>query len=139
MNKFAEWLKGLLGPSPVSSLAGYPEQMQQFVASNPGLPSRFTKVIRFNSYNPDELVAVTHVSARRDGSLLAPGSEQILKAFFERAIVSPDFGNARTARTLLERARETQAVRIAPHLASGGVDLAELATADIEAAIAAMS
>jgi stage V sporulation protein K len=120
-------------------VAGYPEQMQQFVASNPGLPSRFTKVIRFESYNPDELAAIIHVTAQRDGLHLAAGSDPILKAFFEQAIASPDFGNARTARTLLERAREAQAVRIAPHLASGAVDLAELATADIKAAIAAMS
>lgn len=118
-------------------VAGYPEQMRQFVASNPGLPSRFTKVIRFKSYSADELVAIMHSTARRGGLRVGAASDPIVKAFFERASESPDFGNARTARTLLERAREAQAVRIAPHLKNGDVDLAELTPADIESAIAA--
>lgn len=119
-------------------VAGYPEQMGQFVASNPGLPSRFTKTLHFRSYDPDELVAITHSMAHRDGLKLAPISDQVMKAFFSQAIARPDFGNARTARTLLERAREAQAVRIAPHLAGGSVDLDELTPGDVEAAIAAM-
>jgi stage V sporulation protein K len=120
-------------------VAGYPEQMEQFVASNPGLPSRFTKTIRFSSYDADELVTITHSMARRDGLHLGPISDQIINAFFVRASERADFGNARTARTLLERAREAQAVRIAPHLATGIVDLNELTASDIESAIAAMS
>jgi SpoVK/Ycf46/Vps4 family AAA+-type ATPase len=120
-------------------VAGYPEQMQQFVASNPGLPSRFTKTIRFSSYNADELVTIMHSMAHRDGLRLSQASDQIIKAFFERESELPNFGNARTARTLLERAREAQAVRIAPLLAGGNVDLDELTPSDIESAIAAMS
>lgn len=119
-------------------VAGYPEQMRQFVASNPGLPSRFTKTIRFDGYDADELVAIMHSTARRDGLRLSAISDQLVKAFFARASQNPDFGNARTARTLLERAREAQAVRIAPHLADGNVDLNELTPSDIESAIAAM-
>jgi SpoVK/Ycf46/Vps4 family AAA+-type ATPase len=120
-------------------VAGYPEQMRQFVASNPGLPSRFTKTIHFDSYNTAELVAIMHSTARRDGLRLSPDADPILEDFFERARTSPDFGNARTARTVLERAREAQAIRIAPHLARTGIDLAELTPGDIETAIAAMS
>src|SRR3984957_8022566 len=106
-------------------VAGYPEQMDQFVASNPGLPSRFTKTIRFESYNADELVAIMHSTARRDGLGLNLASDAILKTFFEHASEAANFGNARTARTLLERAREAQAARIGPYLNSG-VNLAEL-------------
>jgi len=120
-------------------VAGYPEEMQRFVASNPGLPSRFTKTIRFASYDADELVAILHAMARHDGLRLGPASDPMLKAFFARAGERTDFGNARTARTLLERAREAQAVRIAPQLADGNVDLDELAPADIDAAIATLS
>jgi hypothetical protein len=40
---------------------------------------------------------------------------------------------------LIERAREAQARRLAPHLADGNVDLTELTQADIRAAIAALS
>jgi S1-C subfamily serine protease/Holliday junction resolvasome RuvABC ATP-dependent DNA helicase subunit len=115
-------------------VAGYPDQMGRFLASNPGLPSRFTKTIQFNSYEAGDLVAITHSMARRDGLCLSQDSDPALKTFFERARTAPDFANARTARTVLERAREAQAARIAPQIGKPGVDLDELTVADIEAA-----
>jgi stage V sporulation protein K len=120
-------------------VAGYPEQMQQFLTANPGLPSRFTKTIPFNSYTADELVQIIHTTALRDGLRLDLASDTMIKDFFAEASERFDFGNARTARTLLERAREAQAVRIAPLLDGGNVDLTELKPSDIEAAIAAMA
>jgi S1-C subfamily serine protease/ATP-dependent 26S proteasome regulatory subunit len=116
--------------------AGYPDQMRKFLASNPGLPSRFTKIIQFESYAAEDLVAITHSMARRDGLRLSPDADPILKTFFERARTAPDFANARTARTVLERAREAQAARIAPLIGSPGIDLDELTLADIQSAIA---
>ena len=114
--------------------AGYPGPMQQFLASNPGLPSRFTKTIQFDSYEVDELVAITHSMAGHDGLRISQDADPILTAFFERARSAPDFGNARTARTVLERAREAQAARIAPLIKTPGVELDELTLADIESA-----
>ena len=116
-------------------VAGYPDQMRKFLASNPGLPSRFTKTIQFDSYQAGELVAITHMMARRDGLHLAQDADPVLKNHFERARTASDFANARTARTLLERARETQAARIAPLIGNPGIDLDELTSADIQAAI----
>jgi hypothetical protein len=55
-----------------------------------------------------------HSTARRDGLRLGPESDPMIRAFFEKVAGAANFGNARTARTLLERAREAQAVRIAP-------------------------
>ena len=86
--------------------AGYAEQMQQFIASNPGLPSRFAKTIEFSAYTSEELVEIVRSAARRDGLRLSQSSDPMIKAFFTWALKRPDFGNARTARTLLERARE---------------------------------
>jgi stage V sporulation protein K len=120
-------------------VAGYPQQMELFLTANPGLPSRFTKTIRFDSYNAEELVAIMHSTARRDGLRLDEVSDPLLKDFFAVASQRSDFGNARTARTLLERAREAQAVRIAPLLDDRTVDLNQLTQIDIETAIAAMS
>jgi stage V sporulation protein K len=120
-------------------VAGYPQQMQEFLAANPGLPSRFTKTIRFDSYDAEELVAIMHATARREGLRLTDESDQAVRAFFVQARERADFGNARTARTLLERAREAQAVRLAPQLVGGGVDLTEVTAGDIAAAIAAMA
>ena len=109
--------------------------MQQFLAANPGLPSRFTKTIQFNSYTPDELAEIMHSTANRNGLRLNVASDPMIKDFFAWASEQPDFGNARTARTLLERAREAQAVRIAPLLKDGLVDLNKLTPGDIEAAL----
>ncbi len=115
-------------------VAGYPDPMRKFLTSNPGLPSRFTKTIQFESYEAADLVAIIHLMARRDGLHLSPDADPVLKTFFERARTAPDFANARTARTVLERAREAQAARIAPLIGSPGLDLGELTLADIQSA-----
>ena len=115
-------------------VAGYPDPMRKFLASNPGLPSRFTKIIQFGSHEAADLVAVTHLMARRDGLRLSTDADPVLRTFFEQARKAPDFANARTARTVLERAREAQAARIAPLIGSPGVDLSELTLADIQSA-----
>lgn len=120
-------------------VAGYPEQMREFLTSNPGLPSRFSKTIRFGGYKVDELLTIMHAMAERDGLRLDEEADENIKAFFRRARDLPNFGNARTARTLLERAREAQAARIGPQLGAGEVDLRKLTSADIKAAISALS
>ncbi len=116
-------------------VAGYAEPMRRFLSSNPGLPSRFTKTLPFSAYAAAELVAITHLMVRRDGLRLSPDADPILHNFFERARTSSSFANARTARTIVERARERQASRIAPLLANPDTDLDELSQADIQAAI----
>ena len=117
-------------------VAGYPDPMRKFLASNPGLPSRFTKTIQFDSYEASDLVAISHSMARHDGLRFSQDADPVLKHYFERARTASDFANARTARTIIERARETQAARIAPLLASPGIDLNELTLADIQSAVA---
>ena len=119
-------------------VAGYSDPMRRFLGSNPGLPSRFTKTIQFDSYKSEDLAAITEGMARQSGLRLAPDAAPALEAFFEKARTAPDFGNARTARTLLERARETQAARIAPLIGTPGVDLDEVTLGDLEAAISGL-
>jgi S1-C subfamily serine protease/Holliday junction resolvasome RuvABC ATP-dependent DNA helicase subunit len=118
-------------------VAGYADPMRAFLGSNPGLPSRFTKTVPFDSYEAEELVAITHAIARRDGLQVAADADPVLKAFFEQARMAPDFANARSARTVIERAREAQAARIAPLMETADVSLDELTREDIEAAISA--
>jgi SpoVK/Ycf46/Vps4 family AAA+-type ATPase len=113
-------------------VAGYPNEMQRFINSNPGLISRFTKTIEFPPYAANELAAILRVMAKRQNFVLPDNLESSLGPWVTVGMRNKSWGQAREMRTLLERAREAQATRIA-HDPSG--DLRQLAMADIDAAI----
>jgi SpoVK/Ycf46/Vps4 family AAA+-type ATPase len=114
--------------------AGYAQPMQAFLQSNPGLPSRFTKTIDFPSYDSGELVSIFYEMAGKDGLQIDPEGRPALLQYFDEARARPDFGNARTVRTLLERAREAQALRLASGPAPTAAELMLLTWSDIETA-----
>jgi S1-C subfamily serine protease/AAA+ superfamily predicted ATPase len=113
-------------------VAGYPNEMQRFINSNPGLASRFTKTIAFPPYAANELTAILRVMAKQQNFVLPDGLESSLDPWIKLGMRNKSWGQAREMRTLLERAREAQATRIA-HDPSG--DLRQLAMADFDAAI----
>src|SRR5918912_271591 len=94
-------------------VAGYPRLMRQFLDSNPGLHSRFSREITFPDYSTDELLAITHTFARDNEYVLAPGADVEVRAILARAARNERFGNARFARTLFEQALNAQALRLA--------------------------
>src|SRR5882724_3289420 len=113
-------------------VAGYPNEMQRFINSNPGLSSRFTKTIEFPPYAANELAAILRVMAKRQNFVLPDDLESSLGPWMKVGMRNKSWGQAREMRTLLERAREAQAMRIA-HAPSA--DVRQLTMADIEAAI----
>jgi S1-C subfamily serine protease/AAA+ superfamily predicted ATPase len=113
-------------------VAGYPNEMQRFISSNPGLSSRFTKMIEFPPYAANELAAILRVMAKRQNFVLPDDLESSLGPWMKVGMRNKSWGQAREMRTLLERAREAQATRIA-HAPSA--DVRQLTMADIEAAI----
>ncbi len=121
-------------------VAGYPDLMRQFVTSNPGLPSRFAKQSTSIVMVSKTLLRSPNIMARRDGLNISRKTEEALKAFFALAMQRPNFGNARTARTLLERAaRSAGHAACARYWAKGTSDLAEITHADISTATAEFS
>jgi S1-C subfamily serine protease/SpoVK/Ycf46/Vps4 family AAA+-type ATPase len=113
-------------------VAGYPNEMQRFIHSNPGLASRFTKTIAFPPYAANELTAILQVMAKRQNFTLPDDLESSLGPWMKVGMRGKSWGHAREMRTLLERAREAQATRIVQD-PSG--DMRQLTMGDIDAAI----
>jgi Cdc6-like AAA superfamily ATPase len=94
--------------------AGYPDEMQAFIDSNPGLASRFNHSLHFPDYSTPELVEILIRASQKDGFVLpAPVSRQIgaiLQSI--RKTQSGHFSNARAVLQLLDQMKTTLAVRI---------------------------
>ena len=112
-------------------VAGYTEPMQQFLASNPGLQSRFTRFIEFPDYSPKELLQIfTDLTSRKGYTLAADALQRasdLLKQAYQNR--SETFGNARLVRTMFERAT----VRLSDRLADDpDITLEEMTTLHAE-------
>jgi Holliday junction resolvasome RuvABC ATP-dependent DNA helicase subunit len=106
-------------------VAGYADEMAEFIGSNPGLRSRFRTYIAFPDYSADELLQIFQGFVTSSGlTLPAEGIEKASRVFSE-VTRRPNFGNARFARSLFEQAYARMAGRAA---ADGVVDVSELHT-----------
>ena len=92
--------------------AGYPDEMGDFVASNPGLRSRFPKTIAFPDYSNEELVGIFVSMADRSAYRCTPEAMEHLARWFEAQPREKGFGNARLARNLFEASVARQASRV---------------------------
>jgi len=96
-------------------VAGYAAPMERFLASNPGLRSRFGRTIVFPDYDPEDLIKIFQRMVRGAEFVLTPGAEalaaQHLKEIHEKR--GETFANGRTVRTLFERVLRHHANRLA--------------------------
>ena len=96
-------------------LAGYERQMEAFLASNPGLTSRFAIRVKFSGYLPAELLQLADLTVARRGEIIDPHARSVLWRMFEevgRRRLGDELGNGRFVRTLLERAGQARDVRV---------------------------
>ncbi|GAA3440973.1 AAA family ATPase [Planomonospora venezuelensis] len=124
-------------------LAGYEKEMSSFLASNPGLASRFNQRVRFPSYTPAELAEIAELLAETSGDGFDDEARQDLAEVFtwvcEDGLID-GLGNGRFARSLFERAAMRRDVRLAA--IEGTASAAELTTitsADVRAAVDELS
>ncbi|QHE52312.1 AAA family ATPase [Pontibacillus sp. HMF3514] len=84
-------------------LAGYPEEMRQFLWANPGLRSRFPEQnhMTLPNYNLDELVYIGETTALENDYFLTEKSLAKLETAIEKQQVDDTFGNARTVRNII--------------------------------------
>lgn len=95
-------------------LAGYPEPMQAFLRTNPGLHSRFPLMVDFPDYTDIELFKIAESMFTQRQYTLTKGARRRL-ADLIRQMRSRDpvsFGNARTIRNIVEKTIRMQAVRL---------------------------
>ena len=111
-------------------VAGYPREMQRFLASNPGLASRFPKTLTFDDYGDDELYAIFELIARQQGFEVGPGVEERVRALIP-APHPPGFGNGRFVRNVFEEAVSIQAERLVRLDDPTDADIRTLVAADL--------
>lgn len=95
-------------------LAGYGNEMNTFINSNPGLASRFNRYIHFPDYDAEELYEIFRRNVQKHEYRLSPEAEIKLKSLLADAVAHKDknFGNARFVRNLFEKTLENQASRL---------------------------
>ncbi len=98
-------------------VAGYTDLMEEFIASNPGLQSRFNRYLHFDDYSVDEMTAIFEMQCEKNCYTLSPDNDGEAKGMLVDLISSEsrdeDFGNARGIRNLFERVLIEQANRLA--------------------------
>jgi SpoVK/Ycf46/Vps4 family AAA+-type ATPase len=96
-------------------VAGYPDNMESFLKANPGLSSRFDKILRFDDYHPTELHQIALQMLEEKSMLTSPEASDHLKDYLGFLYEYRDkfFGNARTVRQVINEAIKNQNLRLA--------------------------
>lgn len=114
-------------------VAGYPDLMERFVNSNPGLKSRFNKYIYFEDYTPEELLEIFDSMCKKSGLIATKNARDLVLKHFEEEYANRDktFANGREVRNFFEKTVVNQANRLAQESYIDDEDVATLTAEDI--------
>lgn len=95
-------------------VAGYSDEMNRFIESNPGLQSRFTRYLKFEDYTPEELLAIFEKMCEENCYKVNLQAREVLLDKFKELYINrtSNFGNGRLARNIFEKTIEQQASRL---------------------------
>ena len=117
-------------------VAGYPEEMEQFLSSNPGLRSRFDTFLPFDDYSSDELSAIAARLFSDEGLSLDDDALRFFRDYCDRYVKTRDrySGNARDMRKLVLKSIRNQNLRVSrSRLATLGESRTTTPSGDIDA------
>lgn len=117
-------------------VAGYPQNMHEFIESNPGFKSRFDKTFTFEDYKTEQLWDIANNLLLKEGLTPAEEAETHLKNYLHELYENRDkfFGNARTVRQVVGDVVMKQNLRLAsmPAAERKAEDLARLVYDDVK-------
>lgn len=90
-------------------LAGYSNEIEHLLSSNPGLRTRFKKFFHFEDYRPEELVDIFQKRVKQYDYQISPSAIEYLQDYLTSRSVE---GNARFATNLVDEVLQVQAARI---------------------------
>ena len=94
--------------------AGYTDEMNGFIDTNPGLKSRFTRTVHFPDYTVDELTTIFLKLGDKHRYHCSDDALAEVRRLIDAEPRTRGFGNARFVRNLFETAVSHQAMRVAP-------------------------
>ena len=112
----------------VSIAAGYPREMQQWIDTNSGLESRYTRKIYFEDYTADELAQIFRNMVSSNKLKLDDVADKEMLDYFRNLVAEdrPNFANAREARNYFDRVKLNQGRRLRGLMALPNFDQQEL-------------
>ena len=114
-------------------VAGYTEEMHRFINSNPGLKSRFKKVLHFDDYNATQLFEIFCAMAKEDEYRIQDDAKDALLRYFQKVYRNRDgrFGNGREVRNFYQDVIIKHAARVSRQMDLNNDDITK---EDIETA-----
>lgn len=94
--------------------AGYPDNMEVFLKANPGLNSRFDKILKFEDYSPKDLTRIAKLMLQEQKILITQNAEEYLNKYLTFIYEYRDkyFGNAREVRKVVIEAIKNMNLRL---------------------------
>ena len=120
-------------------VAGYPDEMADFLDTNPGLRSRFTRTLSFPDYATEDLIRIFDLIAEPKRYELDDEARAELQRIIDAAPRGLGFGNGRYVRNLFEAAIAHQASRLVREERTAPEDLVVLTADDLRDAATVVS